>query len=279
MLLFFFIITLAGPAIAEDDYGPTFEQSIAWRVGGSISIQRFHGDTDTGAIRSQQIRGQGDLHKTEDIKIANHIIYISERNDWSTAADAVRNLVVSSTIDLSHRPMSMPRDAVYTQGVYNFDVIHTYHPWVVAGDLEVLPYTDQIWAAEIVTYPGHSGSYHAEFTAAYGPGPYEKAAMLAGLDDVIHYDDDYMWWFDPSKESGIDSGDRYVGNYFEMDEYAYTSGGELRRYISISSPFSYALVEEELEVIGRAEIYDTFYLHNLERGRAGMKLAWYQMLF
>lgn len=245
-----------------------------------MNIRREFGDPcTTGAVKNQRIVGYGELTKSEDVKVAPHIMSVDDKTDWSTAADALGSLIVTTTITLCHRPMSTAAHA-YSEGGYDIkrgDFIHTYHPLVVEGDLKVNRVSRQIWVTRLQTNPGHVGSYHAYFIAAYGPGPYDTGPQEDELGNEFLYDEEYMWWFDASKEDGIDSGKRYVGNYFNIDQYAYTSGGEMRRYFSMSSPFSNTYIEEDLHVRGLAEVRESFSLNNLDYGPLAIRLTWWEM--
>ncbi len=276
----------AAPAIAEDE---RFSHTIQYNISGRISIDRELGHAcTTGAVKKQQVRGFGEMTKTENVRIASNIITVDEKTDWSTASDALRNLAVTTTIELCNRPMSTAAQT-YSEGDYDIkigDIIHTYHPLVVSGDFVVSPATDQIWATYISPNPGEEGSYHSNFIAAYGPGPYEAAYGYLDRDRAIaFYDEEYLWEFDlgvilqqrDDGKKGYDRGDFYVGNYFEIDQYAYTSGGEFARMISMSSPFTGALLEEELFVLGMAEVRESFEMHNLKAGKDAITLRWYEL--
>lgn len=271
VLILFFITVIAAPAVARDSV-ERFEHAIDYRIGGLINLERSFGDPcTTGAVKNQKISGYGDMTKVEVVKISPYIMSIDEKTDWSTAADAIGKLTVATTIELCARPKSA------ADRNYN-DTIHTYHDAVIDGRISAYGLSDQIWATEISTEPGQSGSYHADFIAAYGPGPYDKYAFEKGLTPV-EYDPEKSWWFDSSKEDGIDRGKYYVGNYFNIDQYAYTSGGELKRYTSMSSPFSHAYLYDDLDVIGMAEVKESFNMHNIRRGPEGIQLTWWERLF
>lgn len=288
---------LTAPVIAQADTGvppldsrtERFSHTIQFTVGGRITIDRQLGHAcTTGAVKRQSVRGYGEMVKSESVRIAPHIMTVDEVTDWTTADDALRNLAVTTTINLCARAMSTA-DQVYDGGDYIIqegDVLHTYNPMVVNRTIPVSRATDQFWATTVNVNPGEEGSYHSDFIAAYGPGPYE--AIFGEVDErgqITFYTDDYMWEYDPdvafnernSRTRGYDRGDYYVGNYFEIDQFAYTSGGALSRYISMSSPFSGALIEEELDVIGMASVRESFEMDNLEGGPKAITLAWYDL--
>ncbi len=274
------------PAFADDE---RFRHFIQYNIGGQISIDRELGHAcTTGAVKRQRVRGFGEMTKTENVRIASNIIAIDEKTDWNTASDALRNLAVTTTIDLCNRPMSTAAE-VYSLNGYDLevgDIIHTYHPLVLSGDIEVNSATTQLWSTYISSNPGEEGSYHSDFRAAYGFGPYEAEFGYRDRDgDIVFPDEDYMWFFDPEvipprrddRLDGYERGDYYVGNYFEIDQYAYTSGGEFARSISMSSPFTGVFLEEELSVLGMAEVREAFEMHNLEAGPDAITLRWYEL--
>ena len=131
------------------------------------------------------------------------------------------------------------------------------------------PLTNQIWAARVEANPGEVGQLSQDFEAAYGP--FDGAGITAthaGFNDEWGFGTraGYPWGF----TRGVD----YVGNYFNMDQFAYTSGGQTMRYINISSPFSHALVFEDMSVTGMAEIEDVFVMDNIRPGEAATPDWW-----
>ncbi len=277
---------LATPAVADDE---RFSHFIQYNISGEISIDRELGHAcTTGAVKRQQVWGFGEMTKTENVRIAYNIIAIDEKTDWNTASDALRNLAVTTTIDLCSRPISTAAQT-YSDNGYELeigDIIHTYDPMVVSGEISVSALTRQIWATYISPNPEEEGTYHSDFRAAYGFGPYEAEFGYRDREgDIVFPDEDYMWFFDPGvippkrddRLDGYERGDYYVGNFFEIDQYAYTSGGEFGRDISISSPFTAGFLEEELFVIGMAEVRESFEMHNLEAGPDAITLRWYEL--
>ncbi len=291
--LFFLIIGL--PVTADDDIPPLvspdqrFSHTIQFNIGGRITIDRELGhECTTGAVKRTRVRGYGDMTKSESVRIAGNIMAIDEKTDWTTADDAVRNLSVITTIELCHRPMSAAA-ATYSNDDYDIeqgDIINPYDPLVVRGTLGVSSLTRQLWSTYVSANPGEEASYQSDFIAAYGPGPYEELYGAVDPEGRLYfYDEDYMWEYDPrvvyhqrdNRLRGYNRGDYYVGNYFNIDQYAYTSGGELSRFISISSPFTNALLEEDMIVIGMAEVRESFDMHNLEGGPKAVTLKWYDL--
>ncbi len=288
IIVIFALLVLTAPAIAQDD--TKFNHTIHYNIGGLITIDREIGQAcNTGAVKSTTVRGYGEMTKYENVRIAQNIMSVEEVSDWSVPAGALSGLTVTTTIRLCSRPMTVVAE------VYKIDddtelevgsVINVYHPLVVDGTIKVARLTDQIWATAVMTNPGHTGSYHADFIAAYGPGPYEK---MHGAKDqygnIIIYDEEYMWEYREGvhhldrdhKTNGYKRGKYYVGNYFNIEQFAATSDGFLKRYISMSSPFENTLLEETLEVIGRASVREAFKMHNLKGGPKAITLAWYEL--
>jgi hypothetical protein len=280
LLITLLLLSITGPVLAEED--TTFRHWIDYNIDGRINIYREIGDfCNTGAVKIQTVNGYGEMTKSEDVRIAPHIMSIQETTDWTTATDAIRNLTVITTIDLCARPKSAAASTYEIEDGVEIqigDIINPYHPLVVDGTIAVRGLTSQRWATLISPDRGESGSYYADFIAAYGPGPYEeKFGEMDELGEISFYDEKYLWWFDADKADGIDRGDYYVGNYFDIDQYAATTGGEFRRFISMSSPFSHAYLTEDLVVFGRAEVRDVFSMDNITAGPKAITLAWWEL--
>lgn len=293
LLTLVIVIVFAAKVAAQDN--TMFDHTLRYEIGGRITIDREIGQAcQTGAVKSTRVRGYGEMTKYENVRIARNIMTIDEVSDWSVPAGAVEGLSVTTTIRLCNRPMTASTevygiDDPLTPGYESLqpgDIINVYDPQVVDGTIKVYRLTDQIWATSVLTNPGHSGSYHADFIAAYGPGPYER---IYGVEDqfgnIYFPDEEFMWTYDPTvayfdrnhRVYGYDRGKYYVGNYFEIEQYAATTGGALRRYISISEPFENTFFEEDMSVIGSAAVREAFKLNNLTRGPKGVTLAWYEL--
>ncbi len=297
-LILLFILAITGPALANDDL-PRFDYTATYDVEGKIRFERVTGHgCSTGAEKTQTIEGYGHLQKYEDVSISKNIIRNEEITEWTVPEDAIDGLVVTTIIDLCARPMSTAAhdyiedtdllfkgideataEFVYAEyGITEGDIINPYHPLVVDGTIEVNPMTDQVWAAQIATDQGHSGIYEQEFVAAYGPGPYHPRAgddFSWSLDKSKKGVD--LWWHSDKKEFGIDYGDRYVGNYFEIDQYTHTTSGLTRRLISMSNPFDNLYLHEEYEVTGMSEVEEAFTMEILPPGPDAITLEWYDM--
>jgi len=287
VVMVFALLTLSYPVIAQDH--SRFSHTIEYKIGGAISIDREIGQAcTTGAVKRQTVRGYGEMTKRESIKIAQNIMTVDEISDWIVSDDALRGLSVITTINLCSRPMStaiteyIDDDNIIEVG----DIINPYHPLVVERKIAVSGLTRQLWATSIFTNPGNNGSYHSDFIAAYGPGPYEK---IYGEQDrfgnTFFYDDKFLWEFDPQvnyinrddRLLGYKRGMYYVGNFFNIEQFAHTTDGSLNRFISISSPFEHSILVEELGVVGSASVREAFDMHNLKRGRRAVTLAWYEL--
>jgi len=319
LLLIVVILTAlatAGSALAER--APGIEYKADYDVKGKVDFERVSGhQCHTGAQKTQTIEGYGNFTKSDEITISRNVIIHKDRTDWEVPPDAIDGLIVTTVIDLCARPISevaqdyAPADLVYsfvekgvdpevaaeyvyeTYGFEEGEIINPYHPLVVDGTLKIDPKTEQVWASQMETVPGHSGAYHEDFRAAYGPGPYEEAGIGFGNDNHLPFDEDeFMWWFDEksdeqvtglrwwddeTRRKGIDYGDRYVGNYFDIDQYAMTTSGEMRRLISISEPFENRFLEEAYRVEGMSEVKEVFSVEVLPPGPDAFPLEWYKL--
>ncbi len=292
------IVALAAPVIAQTSTLPTpllqtdrrFDHTIIYKIGGLISIDRQLGHAcTTGAVKNQRVSGYGDMTKSETVRMANNIITVDETTDWSVAANAIGGLTVTTTIQLCSRPMSAAAENYDISPDVNIergDIINVYHPYVVSKNIDVYGLTRQLWATSVQTNPGEEGSYHSDFLAAYGPGPYEEKYGAINPDGILFkYHKKYLWEYDESvryldrdhKSKGYDRGPYYVGNFFEIEQFAYTSGGSMRRLISMSSPFENAFFEEDMSVVGMASVRESFEMRNLIGGPKAVTLAWYDL--
>lgn len=126
--------------------------------------------------------------------------------------------------------------------------------------------TDQIWAVQVAAEPGQTGHLSQDFEAAYGPFRDDDSYIGSGDDAWWFVDEDGERTTEHSEVAGTDAGEYYVGNYFTINQLASTTGGIIKRYISISSPWTGAFLEEDMSVEGIAEIRDSFDMTNLEPG-------------
>lgn len=290
------LFALAAPAFSQElppvlrNPDLRFEHDIIYDIGGKISINRQLGDKhSTGAVKRTKVSGYGEMSKVEEVRMAFGIIKVSEKSHWSVPKNALSGLAVTTTIDLCCKPMAVAA-AVYNDPNGNFtinegDLINVYDPLVVSGDLPVKYLTDQLWAIRQVVDPGHQGEYRSDFIAACGPGPYEEFGLADEYGDLLLIDEKYMWKYDPlveagkrdDKRLGYERGDYYVGNYFDIEQYALVTGGIMHRYISMSNPFENSLFMEESYVTGRMSVQEVFSNHGLKGGPKAITLAWYEL--
>jgi len=285
---------------------PVFAQSITWdtvyEMDGNIDIEKQVGHLcNTGAEFKQTIKGEGEMSKVIDTAQVAGKLTVSDSQDWVTAADAVRNLTVTSVIELCAPAKSefadfddIDLDAL-AEWVNDPDFGEDFYEnhegqvipvhWLYWYDQfndpydAVNPLTDQIWAVQVSADPGFSGGLTQDFEAAYGPW----RSHHSGLNDA----DDSWWFVDDDGEvfapngaywaGGFDDvkvGDDYVGNYFNIDQMARTSQGTTKRYISISSPWSHAYLMEDMEVVGMTEITESFSMDNIAPGAEAVPNWW-----
>jgi len=137
--------------------------------------------------------------------------------------------------------------------------------------------TDQIWAVQVEADAGYSGAISQDFEAAYGPyGGYleDPDAAIPGNVDGRSGDDFWYFQLDDDGVRDVVTGDDYVGNYFNIDQFARTSQGTTRRHIDVSSPISHAYLYEDMEVVGTTEIEESFAMDNIEPGEEATPDWW-----
>lgn len=270
LLVALLIILLTAPAISANNI---FTHSIAYRVSGFLNISSTAGEPcRTGAFRTQQIRGDGELRKSQLIKIAPYIMRVEDETDWATFSNAIRNLTVITKIQLCAPPMYTisEEDSVYRDtDHFVFDVgdLQSHlSSSLLTGTPIIHPKSDQLWRTSISTNPGHQGSYHARYIAAYGPGPFE-----AGISD---FDQSSSWW---PENNQIARGDYYVGNFFDIKQYIFTSSGDTKRLIDISSPDLNRYLFEELHITGYLTIREYFVMNNVRGGPDAITFHWSEL--
>jgi hypothetical protein len=286
-----FVLALAAPAFAQD-----MSHSATYNLEGDISLEKQVGHLcNTGAQMKQTIYGQGKMEKVMDVYMEQGLVTVADTNDWVTAPDAVRNLTVTSVIELCAPPKYTYTDQDELTGVV--------HPWAMYGeapqpaiwygipglfetgdffmgsenmmDGDWDPISRQIWAVQVEAAAGFSGNLHQNFEAAYGP---YAGAEYDGWDsesEIPVGNDSHKWAWD--SDGNVVSGDDYVGNYFNIEQFARTSQGVVRRFIDISSPWSHAYLYVDSTITGMAEVSESYSMDNLDPG-ASATTAWW-MLF
>jgi len=281
-----FVLSFAAPVFAEMDH------EAEYHLDGTIDLEKQVGHLcNTGAEMKQAIDGEGEMTKLMDTNQVAGVITVDDQQDWVTAEDAVNNLTVTSVIELCAPAKTVydaedadeDGDTIPPELLYLMD-----HDDLNLDDDGFFDYasqsvyqdelTDQIWAVQVEADPGFSGGLEQNFEAAYGP--------FASAEDYWYGDEtdepaDAFWFEDEdgneiagneiaaqdlSEFDSVASGDDYVGNYFNIDQFARTSEGTTQRYIDISSPWSGAYLSEDMTVTGAAEIEEEFEMDNLEPG-------------
>ncbi len=280
-----FVMALAVPAFAQMTHGVTYEME------GVIDFRKQAGHAcNTGAVHKQTIVGSGEMSKQQSIVMIPGRLTMEDNNDYVAGETA---LTVTSVIELCAPPKYTYDDAdgntaiVHPAAMYrnlnqpylftpldaggvvgfnptteNYDMTPTYGDWDAVSD--------QIWAVQVQADPGFSGNLHQDFEAAYGP--YDGGNWL--VDDEDWTPADIRWGWEDTGNVDIIRGDDYVGNYFNIDQHARTSMGEVKRYISISSPFSHAYLMEDMSVVGKSDIQEAFSMRNIAAGADVPGLWW-----
>jgi len=286
-LAILFTLALVIPAFAQ-----YMEYSGDYVMNGTISGKMQAGHLcNTGAEMKQTISGAGSMTKAIDIYMVEGKLDVDDDNDF--VASATSSLTVTTAIKLCAPPKYVyttdggeywsKGEAIPVEELYQVLNLQLYNDFLV-NVLETDPLdpdmiaefmedntkklTKQIWAVQVSADPGFSGNLHTDFTAAYG-----KFGGWGHIDDepaddefMFLYDTDDMWDVRTGLSDKIATGKDYVGNYFMIEQFARTSMGTTKRYIDISSPFSHAFLHEDMTVVGKAEVRESFEMMNIAEG-------------
>ena len=213
----------------------------------------------SGQWKSEEI-GTGVVDPTAyylfELQGVDKIWHLEENLSSGAVYKSLKDLLIAevpgiTSSDLSGLSASEIRDVAHRADV-------TYYVTEIKG------LTDQIWAVQVEARPGESGRLVQDFEAAYGP----YGGVIEDPDGSVPSGGKDKWFFQPDQDGKWKPtvGEDYVGNYFHMDQMAYTSDGTIRRYMSISSPWSHAFLKEDMSIEGRAEIADSFTMDNIAPG-------------
>ncbi len=291
----FFVLVIAAPVFA---YGLIHEPE--YRMDGIIDYNKQVGhECNTGAVMKQLIEGEGEMTKKSEIELKKGYIEVKDHQDWITAEEAFQNLAVTSVIELcapakhvygaegdDHEGMTVPVEWLYGARAAPGETIDVNGLSFAPDHFEAL--TDQVWAAYVEAEPFFNAGLEQNFEAAYGPFAQHHGEQALG---VIPPKAPQHWWFIDAEEEpvldphenfreivGTDAGSYYVGNFFDLYQFARTYDGVLKRYIDISSPWSGAYLHEDMSVIGEAEIFEPFVLYNQVPGEDAFP-EWWEELF
>jgi len=96
-----FVLAFAAPVFAQAN----MTHNAVYKMDGSIDLEKQVGHLcNTGAEMKQTIKGEGVMDKVMDVAMQRWKVTVSDQNDWVTAEDAVRNLTVTSAIELCAPP-------------------------------------------------------------------------------------------------------------------------------------------------------------------------------
>lgn len=132
--------------------------------------------------------------------------------------------------------------AVLALGLFSTAFTFTGTTSAIQPNQNFEPVSDQVWAVSVSADPGHEGALNQSFEAAYK----------------------------------LDQETGEMINYFNIEQRAYTSSGETRRYISISSPESHGYVMEDMTVTGMADIRESFLMDNMLND-VTVELDWFDL--
>jgi len=228
------ILSLSGSVLAQE---MTHESE--YIMDGSIDLEKQVGHLcNTGAEMKQTIKGEGEMTKVMDTAQVAGVLTVTDDQDWVTAEDAVRNLTVTSVIDLCAPPKSVFAEYVAEEigelennngenlnnrqlTVDNWFSLHEgitipvewlYEIYNIGTPLEIIdPLTDQTWAVQVEADAGFSGGLSKDFEAAYGPWAQHHGKWLMGVEAGEDSADSHWWFIDAEGEPLPFFGNRVNG--------------------------------------------------------------------
>lgn len=251
-------------------FGQVYAQSLThvadYKISGTIWLQKQAGHfCNTGAEVKHTIVGTGDLEKEMNIEMVKGLIEFQDDNEFTTAENALKNLVITSSIKLCSPPKHTYDDIPVAINSYYRDEDQPPASWRNYSDTEEWQaVSSQIWAVRVEAYPGYDGRLVQDMEAAYGS--YTGGSLT---------EDDDRWRLSSDGES-TRRGPRYVGDYFNIRQRASTKMGEVKRHIDISSPWSHGYLYEDTSVIGISSVRERFRMTNIRVG-SDIDKKWYEL--
>ena len=112
VLAIVFVLAFAVPVFAQN-----MTHNAVYKMDGSIDLEKQVGHLcNTGLEAKQTITGEGVMDKVMDVAMEQYVATVSDHMDWVTAEDAVRNLTVTSVIELCAPPKYTLDTAEYVYG-------------------------------------------------------------------------------------------------------------------------------------------------------------------
>jgi len=226
----------------------------------------------TAVYADSDYEGQWETHEVD-----SGIVDLKEgyEKDWESyyhlVEDPDEDEIYKSLLELLMEETEVPEDVLLgaTESLLK-DIAHFEGITYYKTEYEAL--TEQIWAAQVEAEPGEEGMLDQEFEAAYGD---TYAGIVGEKDDLA---DDAWGFVDADVDAGYEPvrGEDYVGNYFNIDQHAMTTGGTLKRFIDISSPFDGSYLREDFEVTGEADVQEAFDMTNIEPGEE-VEVVWHEL--
>ncbi len=126
--------------------------------------------------------------------------------------------------------------------------------------------------------PGRTNKQNPVLSAFYNPGEADEKVNPANTVQPGSYGFDYDSGFvekvknspevkhNPSEKDNGNPDNSFAGDETAIEQKAATSQGTVKRHADISSPWSGAYIYEDMKVVGKAEITDSFRMNNLKPG-------------
>jgi hypothetical protein len=265
ILALLFCLFITAPIIASSIW-----HTSVYELEGAISFKKQAGHyCNTGAEFKQVISGSGKMDKTQTVTQVKGKLTMDDKNDWVAGATP---LTVTSVWKLCTPPKYTYYDSDETYGYdvpVDIDSIYKNRSvpaqWnsqtgKMEGETHAMlaeangwdAVSEQFWAVQVHANPGSSGNLQQNGVAAYGPH-----GTLYGKDDRK-------------------GGKYYVGDFFNISQQSRVNDGVLKRYIDISSPVGHGYLHEDMSVVGKTSIRESFRLTNYSAG-TGVSGKWYNL--
>ena len=162
-----FVLAFAAPVFAQ-----SMDHNATYKMDGTIDLEKQVGHLcNTGAEMKQTIHGEGEMDKVMDTSQVQGVLTVSDEQDWITAEDAVRNLTVTSVIELCAPPK---HEATAEEFVYGEDA-----GWQQLASEDYVPSPHELYET------GAQDTGLREWALAAHPDAEDQAEILAMSDEEL----------------------------------------------------------------------------------------------
>jgi len=162
-----FVLAFAAPVFAQ-----SMNHNVTYEMDGTIDLEKQVGHLcNTGAEMKQVIEGEGEMTKVMDTAQVQGVLTVSDEQDWITAEDAVRNLTVTSVIELC---APAKHEATAEEFVYGDEA-----GWQLLASEDYIPSPHELYET------GAQDTGLREWALAAHPDAEDQAAILNMSDEEL----------------------------------------------------------------------------------------------